>query len=179
MIERIIDTKELGEGKSVRHIEVEKLSDKYHVRKLYQTDLEIIYRLSAENKVYYQYHPPFVTRKSILNDMTVLPIGKNNCDKYYVGFFEKESLIAVMDLISDYPEEGCGFIGLFMMDVDYQNRGIGSYIIDNVLGYLKLSKFQKVRLGVDKGNLQSYSFWRKNGFHEICENEYIVMERLL
>lgn len=64
-------------------------------------------------------------------------------------------------------------------DVDYQNRGIGSYIIDNVLGYLKLSKFQKVRLGVDKGNLQSYSFWRKNGFHEISENEYIVMERLL
>ena len=93
MIERIIDTKELGEGKSVHHIEVEKLSDKYHVRKLYQTDLEIIYRLSAENKVYYQYHPPFVTRKSILNDMTVLPIGKNNCDKYYVGFFEKESLV--------------------------------------------------------------------------------------
>ena len=58
------------------HIEVEKLSDKYHVRKLYRTDLEIIYRLSAENKVYYQYHPPFVTRKSILNDIAVLPVGE-------------------------------------------------------------------------------------------------------
>ncbi|MFR7389167.1 MAG: GNAT family N-acetyltransferase [Blautia faecis] len=71
--------------------------------------------------------------------MTVLPIGKKQLrDKYYVGFFGKESLIAVMDLISDYPEEGCGFIGLFMMDVDYQNRGIGSYIVDNVLGYCKI-----------------------------------------
>ena len=37
-----------------------------------------------------------------------------------------------------------------MMDVDYQN----------------------------KENPQSYSFWRKNGFHKICENEYIVMELL-
>ena len=87
-------------------------------------------------------------------------------------------MIAVMDLISDYPEEGCGFIGLFMMDVDYQNRGIGSYIIDNVLGYLKLSKFQKVRLGVDKGNLQSIHFGEKTDFMK-SENEYIVMERLL
>lgn len=179
MIEQIIDTKELDEGKSVHHIEVENFSDKYHVRKLNKTDLEIIYRLSVGNKIYYQYHPPFVTRESILDDMTVLPTGKSIRDKYYAGFFEKESLIAVMDLISDYPAVGCGFIGLFMLDVDYQNRGIGSYIIDNVLGYLKLSKLQKVRLGVDKGNPQSYSFWRKNGFHEICENEYIVMERLL
>lgn len=179
MIERIIDTKELDEGKSAHHIEVEKFSDKYHVRKLNKTDLEIIYRLSVGNKMYYQYHLPFVTRESILDDMTVLPTGKSIRDKYYVGFFEKESFIAVMDLISDYPAVGCGFIGLFMMDVDYQNRGIGSYIIDNVLEYLKLSKFQKVRLGVDKGNPQSYSFWRKNGFHKICENEYIVMERLL
>lgn len=64
MIERIIDTKELGEGKSVHHIEVEKLSDKYHVRKLYQTDLEIIYRLSAENKVILQYHPHLSQRKA-------------------------------------------------------------------------------------------------------------------
>lgn len=42
-----------------------------------------------------------------------------------------------------------------------------------------MSKFKKVRLGVDKGNPQSYSFWKKNGFYVISENEYIVMEQLL
>lgn len=88
-------------------------------------------------------------------------------------------MIAVMDLISDCPETDCGFIGLFMMDNKFQNKGIGSDIIHDVLRYLKMSKFKKVRLGVDKGNPQSYSFWKKNGFSVISENEYIVMEQLL
>ena len=60
-------------------------------------------------------------------------------------------MIAVMDLISDCPETDCGFIGLFMMDNKFQNKGIGSDIIHDVLRYLKMSKFKKVRLGVDKG----------------------------
>ena len=78
-----------------------------------------------------------------------------------------------------FPEEETAYIGLFMIDIKYQNKGIGSDIIHDVLRYLKMSKFKKVRLGVDKGNPQSYSFWKKNGFYVISENEYIVMEQLL
>ena len=33
--------------------------------------------------------------------------------------------------------------------------------------------------GKENENPQSYSFWRKNGFYVISENEYIVMEQLL
>lgn len=161
MEQRPIAIRELDVEAKAHHIEVAELCNKYRVRRLVQTDL------------------PFVTRESILEDMTALPQGKHSCDKYYVGFFEKEVLIAVMDLISDYPETDCGFIGLFMMDDKFQNKGIGSDIIHDVLKYLKLSKFKKVRLGDDKGNPQSYSFWRKNGFYVISENEYIVMEKLL
>lgn len=179
MEQRPIATRELDVEAKTHHIEAAELCNKYRVRRLVQTDLDSIYNLSVGNKIYYQYHPPFVTRESVLEDMTALPPGKHSCDKYYVGFFEKEVLIAVMDLISDYPETDCGFIGLFMMDDKFQNKGIGSDIIHDVLKYLKLSKFKKVRLGVDKGNPQSYSFWRKNGFYVISENEYIVMKKLL
>lgn len=179
MEQRPIATQKLEVEATAHHIDVAELSDKYSVRKLDKADLEHIYELSARNKIYYKYHPPFVTRESILEDMTALPPGKHSCDKYYVGFFEKEVLIAVMDLISDYPETDCGFIGLFMMDDRFQNKGIGSDIIHYVLKYLKLSKFKKVRFGVDKGNSQSYSFWRKNGFYVISKNDYIVMEELL
>ena len=32
---------------------------------------------------------------------------------------------------------------------------------------------------MDKGNPQSYSFWNKNGFVTVEENQYIIMERII
>ena len=79
-------------------------------------------------------------------------------DKYYIGFFKRDKLIAVMDLIMDYPKKKTAFIGLFMMDVNYQNKGIGSKVIGEVLSYLKSENYENIRLGVDKGNPQSSYF---------------------
>ena len=39
--------------------------------------------------------------------------------------------------------------------------------------------YRKARIGVDKGNPQSNSFWKKNGFYMISEKEYHVMELAL
>lgn len=39
--------------------------------------------------------------------------------------------------------------------------------------------YRKARIGVDKGNPQSNSFWEKNGFYIILGKEYIVMEMTL
>ena len=66
-----------------------------------------------------------------------------------------------------------------MMDVNYQNKGIGSRVIGEVLSYLKSENYEKIRLGVGKGNPQSYSFWNKNGFVTVEENQYIIMERII
>ena len=98
----------------------------YDVRKLDQRDIELIYGVSCKNKQFYSYHPPFVTRESIQEDMCALPPGKSGEDKYYIGFFDGDALVAVMDLILAYPAEDTAFIGLFMMNAEYQKRGIGS-----------------------------------------------------
>ena len=42
-----------------------------------------------------------------------------------------------MDLVMNYPKKKTAFIGLFMMDVNYQNKGIGSKVIGEVLSYVK------------------------------------------
>ena len=44
---------------------------------------------------------------------------------------------------------------------------------------LKSLGYKKIRIGVDKGNPQSYRFWTKNNFNVIKENEYILMEKEL
>ena len=121
-----------------------------------------------------------------------------------------------------------------MMDVNYQNKGIGLKVIGEVLSYvkadirnplrylliteqllrslsgvacttpdtskspptaycsaqlkqwvgtcltrLKSENYENIRLRVDKGNPQSYSFWDKNGFVTVGENQYIIMEQII
>ena len=160
-------------------VDINSLSKKYSVRKLNQADVEIIYNLSCGNHIFYLHHPPFVTEESILEDMSALPPEKTSEDKYYIGFFDSNTLVAIMDLIVDYPTEKVAFIGLFMTDVKYQNKGVGSSIISEITAYLRTLNFEKVRLGVDKGNPQSYAFWLKNKFAVIAEENYILMEFVL
>lgn len=158
-------------------MDISKLSARYAVRRLTEDDVEMIYDLSSGNSIYYRYHPPFVTRESILEDMAALPTGKGYDDKYYIGFFDGAVLVAVMDLILDYHEAGVAFIGFFMTDVKYQGNGISSGIISDTAAYLKLLGYVEIRLGVDKGNPQSFAFWTKNKFSPVRENEYILMSR--
>lgn len=110
-------------------MEINSLSKRFYVRKLDRNDVQMIYDLSCKNHIFYQYHPPFVTKESILEDMEALPPGKNYDDKFYVGFFEKENLVAIMDLILAYPEKEIAFIGFFMTNIQYQNKGISSEIL--------------------------------------------------
>lgn len=160
-------------------MDVSLLSKEFSVRKLYKSDIAALFELMRKNTLYYQYHPPLVTVESIEEDMRALPSGKSSKDKYYIGFFENEKPVAVADIILDYPAQDIAFVGFFMTDVIYQGKGIGSKIISEVCESLKTQGYKKVRLGVDKGNPQSYSFWAKNCFCVVNEKEYIVMERLL
>lgn len=155
------------------------LSSVFSVRKLNAADIEMIYALCSKNEIFYQYHPPFVTEEHIAEDMHALPPGKDYNDKFYIGFFENDTLVTVMDLILDYPEKGVAFIGFFMMNLNYQNCGVGSGIITECAQYLKRTGFSKIRLGVDKNNPQSNAFWKKNGFLTVGESQYIIMELAL
>ena len=157
-------------------MDIELLSKKYVVRRLDINDVDAVYDMSCKNKIFYKYHPPFVTKQSIVEDMEALPQNKSYDDKYYIGFFEDNTLVANMDLILGYPTEEIAFIGLLMTNVLYQNKGVGSQIVRDVCTYLKLLGYKKVRIGVDKENPQSNSFWHKNGFRIIAENKYNVME---
>ena len=146
-------------------------------RRLTEADAAQVCALMQGNPLFYRYHPPQPTPESIRTDMTALPPGKAMEDKWFVGFYDGDCLIAVMDLILNYPATDTAFIGLFMTDVRYQHRGVGSQIVSGLAAYLSACGCGKIRLGVDKGNPQSHAFWTKNRFQTIGEARYIVMER--
>ena len=79
------------------------LSSSYTVRKLMKQDIDAVYQLSIANTLYYKHCPPLVTKESILKDMKALPNNKTYDDKYYLGFWDNDKLIAILDLITNYP----------------------------------------------------------------------------
>lgn len=148
---------------------VDDFSKKYVVRKLQKDDISQIYELCSNNPLYYQYCPPFVSYSSIEEDMVVLPGGITSENKHYVGYYDKDKLIAVLDLIDGYPKKDTIFVGFFMCDIHIQRCGVGTSIIQELLGYIKTMGYKTVRLAWVKGNPQAEHFWIKNGFEVVKE----------
>ena len=165
--------------------DISTLSGRFTVRRLNESDAPAMLALSEKNTVYYRYHAPAPSLDDMREGLTAIPPGKTTADKYYVGFFDGETLAAVLDLVLDYPETGTAFIGLFMLDTTYQGKGAGSSLFSCIAGALAHGGYKKLRLAIDKGNPQSEAFWTKNGFVKTGEeypndhSAYLPMERLL
>ena len=106
------------------------------VRRLTEADAAQVCTLMQGNPLFYRYHPPQPTPESIRTDMTALPPGKAMEDKWFVGFYDGDCLIAVMDLILNYPAADTAFIGLFMTAHDRQGCGLGSRILRDCMARL-------------------------------------------
>ncbi len=161
------------------------LSNRFFVRQLTERDIAAIYSLCSGNPLYYEHCPPLVTRQSIADDLKALPPGKTPEDKFYLGYYDGDRLVAVLDLIWSYPDEQRVLIGFFMVEASVQKSGVGSMIVDELWAFLKAEGILGVRLSWVMGNPQAEHFWHKNGFREAgspTKNEhatFVVAERIL
>ena len=151
------------------NMDIASLSQYYDIRELDESDADLVLDLCQGNTLFYRFCEAEPRREQVLNDMHITPPGIALTDKYYIGFFHEDRLIAVMDLIDGYPEPDIVYIGFFMMDVKKQGQGIGTAIIQDAAAYLKSIGKTALRLGIDKGNPQSTHFWKKNGFRVLYE----------
>lgn len=139
----------------------------YKVKILAEDSVEEIENLCRQNKLYYQYCPPMVTRESILRALYALPPNTMEKDKFYLGFYKGEELIALLDLILNYPKAKTAFIGFFMVARNAQGKGVGTGLIQGIEQGLQEKRFKRIRLCYVKDNPQAKSFWWKNGFREL------------
>ena len=159
-------------------MDISALSRRYRVRRMDDSDADSILELCRGNTQYYLYCQAEPSREQILSDLHITPPGIDPSDKYYVGFYQGNALVAVMDLIDGYPAPGIAFIGFFMMRKEFQGNQVGSAIIRETAAYLKTLGMTAIRLGIDKGNPQSTHFWKKNGFvvkEEIDRGDWTVL----
>ena len=153
----------------MKNIQIEKLSDAYTIRRLTDADVPMLYAWMLRNDQYFRYCGGSTTPERVRQDLTLCPPGTEPAQKHYVGFFDADTLVAVMDLIDGYPDADTAFIGFFMMNKDLQGQGTGTAIVRDVLAALRALGYTAVRLGIDKENPQSNHFWRKNGFAVLRE----------
>ncbi|MQS75681.1 GNAT family N-acetyltransferase [Companilactobacillus halodurans] len=147
-------------------IKIEDLSKKFQVKKLTPSDASTVLNLANSNSSYYNFCPPRPTRHSILEDINVVPADKTQDDKYFVGFYQDNKLIAILDMIMKYPDEITAWIGFFMVNADNQKKGVGSLIMGELLPILKQSGLKQVELAYPKGNSISEKFLKKNKFEK-------------
>ena len=81
-------------------MQIEHLSSDYRVSLLSKKDVPKIYQLYQGNPLYFEHMKTQPTLENTEEDLIILPPGKQKQDKFFVGFWEKEELIAVLDLIA-------------------------------------------------------------------------------
>lgn len=160
-------------------MDIKKLTTKYDIRRLKEGDIDDILAVMQQNPLFFQHCPPMATHQSIIEDMNALPPRTTYEDKYYIGYYKDGTLIAIMDLILNFPNKETEFIGFFMLNKDFQGKGIGTEIFGECCAVLKEEGYQYIRLGFAKGNPQSEAFWTKNGFErtgvEDVQERYTVV----
>ena len=130
--------------------DLSKLSTQYRVRYMNDSDADALLDFCLQNDQYYRYCGKQPSRELILHDLHITPPNTSAEAKYYVGFYDGDILVAIMDLIDGYPDRDAAFIGFFMMNRQLQGRRIGSSIIQALCLYLKETGLKRVLLGIDR-----------------------------
>lgn len=132
------------------------------------------------NTEYFKHCPPSPNRETVKKDLFALPPSKEAADKYFIGIFDYNSLVALMDLIDRYPDNRTAFIGLLMVSKRCRRKSIGTYIAKALSQTLGTEGYMRIRLGYIKTNLSAQSFWLKQGFQptgaEFAREHYTVIE---
>ena len=146
-------------------IDIGALATDYEVRRITETDITDVYRLCKSNIRYYRSLGPVPTKESLTEVISDIPGDAGEKNKFFVGFYDDDDrLVAVMDLITQYPEKNAAFIGWFMVDGEHQRQGIGSRIFADVRAALKGWSCDRVSLGCVKENAEAIAFWQSQGF---------------
>lgn len=142
---------------------LEDLTQNYRVDSM-SLHLEELSALYQENPQYFAAMGQEVPTENLWEDLVAVPEGASSENKCFIGFWDGPQLVAVLELLLDYPEENFVYVGLFMMSASRQGTGEGSRIMEEVFNWLRQDGYGWMELSYAHGNAQGEAFWRKNGF---------------
>lgn len=138
-----------SERDNIGGIEIQALSTDYDVRRINESD---------------------INSKSIMSEIKKLPESMDDKDKQYVGFYENDDLVAVMDLVPGNTKDDAVTIGWFMVDEPLQGQGIGSRIFADVRAAVKGEGYNALSANCEPDNKTGISFLNAQGFKTSSES---------
>ncbi|WP_192259426.1 GNAT family N-acetyltransferase [Mesorhizobium caraganae] len=93
------------------------------------------------------------------------PPSRTEADKFVFGLKAVDGeLVGLLACDRDYPQAGCWWIGLLMIDRALRGQGVGHTLCNDFFGWLKSQQVKRVELGVLADNAQALRFWQGLGF---------------
>ena len=121
----------------MKKIDIKKISKRYSVRKLNLNDVQMIYTFCKKNTQYYKYCGKELSIELIEKDLEITPPGISLEQKYYVGFWDNDKIVAVMDLVNGYPTYDYVYIGFCVEVIEVTRRKLSknekNYVFESAL----------------------------------------------
>lgn len=86
-----------------------------------------------------------LTVDEIKSDLTSVPLSVNQNQKWTLGFFKDEKLVAIIDFLTDYPQVQTVWIGLFLVSKADEGKGIATHLSKALFKSLKSEQFTNVQ----------------------------------
>ncbi|ALO03541.1 GNAT family N-acetyltransferase [Lactiplantibacillus paraplantarum] len=139
----------------------------FKIRLLTLADQEALLALEQSNPRYHQYFSPEpLTMTEIRHDLTAHPDEIAAAQKQVFGFYLANRLVAVLDLLNQYPQEQLLFVGLLMVNQTYQRKSVGQVIMTGLMQAAlqsNITAIQLTRVTADDGVAR---FWHRLGFED-------------
>lgn len=93
------------------------------------------------------------------------PPNRTAADKFMFGLKATDGeIVGLLACDRDYPQAGCWWIALLMIDKSFRGQGVGRAFCDDLFRWLKSRRVKRVELGVLAENEQALRFWQRQGF---------------
>lgn len=147
----------------------------FQIRQVTGDDEAAVLALMESNTSYYAMQgQEMPTLRSIREDMSALPPRCTQEQKHYVGLWQDDTLVGVLDLVEGYPRERTLWIGFFMVDAVLHRQGIGRTVAQALPAAAADAGMDSLRLGCLKENEAGHRFWNEMGFQDLREGETLT-----
>jgi GNAT superfamily N-acetyltransferase len=99
------------------------------------------------------------------NTITELAPGKSYEDKFVFCVLNTDgNVVAVIDILRDYPEDGIWFVGLVFVAREQRGQGLGSRLVEAICTHVAMQGGNAARIAVADKNTDAMRFWERAGF---------------
>jgi len=92
------------------------------------------------------------------------PPTKSVDDKRVIGVFRNANLVGVIDALVDWPEPGVWSLGMFMLDPEHRNKGLGGQLMMAFERWCHKSGAQRFRTAIVTHHESGIRFLERSGY---------------